>query len=147
MTKSFVKKNTCFYCGEAPLNHGLSFFESMVSITIDNHAERFIKYVPSFVKDFVDSVPKLLFNTLVFFKIAKFSKDINKANTFRSRIIWEEAKKRGIEMEQVIFLNRPLDFYRAKLNNKYFTLKVYLFVHNIRIWIKTGMIKYFLKKN
>src|SRR3989339_862336 len=120
MTKSFVKKNTCFYCGEAPLNHGLSFFESMVSITIDNHAKRFIKYVPSFVKDFVDSVPKLLFNTLVFFKIAKFSKDINKANTFRSRIIWEEAKKRGIEMEQVIFLNRPLDFYRAKLNNKYF---------------------------
>jgi len=92
----------------------------MISITLDRYAKRFIKYVPSFVKDFVDSVPKLLFNTLVFLRLAEFSKDINKANTFRSKIIWEEAKKRGIEMEQVIFLNRPLDFYRAKLNDRYF---------------------------
>ncbi len=113
-----VKKSFCSYCGDAPINHTNSFLESIVSITLDNHARKFIKYVPSFVKDFVDLVPEFLFRTLVFFKLAKFSSDINKANTFRSRIIWEEANKRGIIMEQVVFLGKPLDQYRALLKIK-----------------------------
>ena len=114
------KKSSCSYCGDAPINHTLSFFESIVSITIDNHAKKFLKYVPFFVKDFADLVPEFLFRTLVFLKLAKFSGDIDKANTFRSKIIWEEAKKRGIIMEQVIFLGKPLDQYRAllKVENK-----------------------------
>ena len=113
-----INKSSCSYCGNAPINHTLSFLESVVSITLDNQAKRFIKYVPFFVKDFADLVPEFLFRTLAFFKLAEFSADISKANTFRSRIIWEEAQKRGIIMEQVIFLNKPLDFYRAKLKIK-----------------------------
>lgn len=113
-----VKKSSCSYCGDAPINHTLSFLESVVSITLDNHLKKFIKYVPFFVKDFVDLVPEFLFRTLAFFKLAKFSGDINRARSFRSKIIWEEAQKRGILMEQVIFLNKPLDFYRAKLKIK-----------------------------
>ena len=113
-----VKKSSCAYCGNAPINHTLSFLESVVSITLDNQAKKIIKYVPFFVKDFADLVPEFLFRTLVFSKLARFSTDINKANTFRSKIIWEEAQKRGIIMEQVIFLNKPLDFYRAKINGK-----------------------------
>lgn len=113
-----VKKSSCSYCGDAPINHFFSFLESMVSITLDNYAKRIIKYVPFFVKDFVDLIPEFLFRTLAFLKLASFSKDIDKANTFRSKIIWEEAKKRGIIMEQVIFLGKPLDQYRAKLKFK-----------------------------
>ncbi len=115
-----TKRSSCSYCGDAPLNHALSFTESLISITLDNHFKRFFKYVPSFLKNFVDAFPGLLFRTLEFFKLVKFSKDINKAKTFRSRIIWEEAEKRGIVMEQVIFSGRPLDFYRTKLNDKDF---------------------------
>ncbi|MFA6076936.1 MAG: hypothetical protein WC735_02570 [Candidatus Paceibacterota bacterium] len=113
-----VKKSSCSYCGNAPINHSLSFLESMVAITIDNHAKKFIKYVPSFIKDFVDLVPKFLFSTLIFLRFAELSEDITKANNFRSRIIWEEAQKRGIAMKQVIFLGKPLDFYCAVLNGK-----------------------------
>lgn len=115
-----VKNFSCSYCGDAPINHPLSFFESFISITLDNNARKLIKYVPLFVKKFVDLVPEFLFRTLAFFRFAEFSNDINKANTFRSRIIWEEAKKRGIIMEQVIFLGKPLDYYRAilKIKNK-----------------------------
>ena len=93
-------------------------------VALDNHAKRFIKYVPSFVKSFADSVPKFLFNILVFFRMAEFSGDIEKAGSFRSKVIWEEAKRRGIIMEQVIFRGKPLDQYRAMLNingkDKYF---------------------------
>ena len=118
MNEPSVKKSSCSYCGNAPINHLHYFLESLVSITLDNYAQKFIKYVPFFVKDFADSVPEFLFRTLAFFKLAKFSDDLNKANTFRSRIIWEEAQKRGIVMEQVIFLGKPLDQYRAKLKVK-----------------------------
>jgi hypothetical protein len=115
-----AKISFCSYCGDAPVNHTFSFLESAVFITLDNHAKKLIKYVPFFIKDFVDLVPELLFRTLVFLKIAKFSDDISNANNFRSKIIWEEAKKRGIKMEQVIFLGKPLDHYRAKLNGQDF---------------------------
>lgn len=116
-----VKKSpysSCSYCGDAPVNHTLSFLESIVSITIDNQAKKFLKYIPSFIKKFADSTPEFLFRTLASFKLVKFSGDMAKANNFRSKVIWEEAQKRGILMEQVIFLNKPLDYYRAKLKVK-----------------------------
>ncbi|HTE48707.1 MAG TPA: hypothetical protein VK675_02265, partial [Candidatus Paceibacterota bacterium] len=118
MFEPSVKKSSCSYCGDAPINHTLSFLESVVQITLENPATIFIKYVPIGVKDFVDLIPEFLFRTLTFFKLAKFSADTNRANNFRSKIIWEEAKKRGIVMEQVIFLGRPLDHYRAMINGK-----------------------------
>lgn len=110
-----VKKSSCSYCGDAPINHTFYFLGSFFN---DSHAVKIIKYVPNFVKNFVDFIPGFLFETLSFFKLVKFSLDIDKARTFRSRIIWEEARKRGIVMEQVIFFNEPLDFYRTKLRGK-----------------------------
>ena len=118
MKEPSIKKSSCSYCGNAPINHTISFLESIFEITLDNHAKKFMKYVPFFVKDFADSFPEFLFRTLAFLKLVKFSTDIDKANNFRSRIIWEEARKRGIMMEQVIFINTPLDFYRARLKIK-----------------------------
>ena len=113
-----VKKSSCSYCGDAPINHSLYFFDSIISIILDTHAIKIIKYVPHFIKNFVDLISGFLFEKLVFLKLAKFSSDINKVRTFRSRIIWEEAKKRRIVMEQVIFLGKPLDHYRAILKGK-----------------------------
>ena len=119
-----AKKSSCSYCGDAPVNHTLYFLESIVTIALDTHAIKIIKYVPDFVKHFVDLIPGFLFETMALFRLVKFSGDIDKASTFRSRIIWEEAERRRIAMEQVIFLGRPLDYYRAKLEiknkNKYF---------------------------
>lgn len=113
-----VKKSSCSYCGDAPVNHSLYFLESLVVFTFETRVAKLTKYVPNFIKRFIDLVPKFLFSTLAFLKLAKFSSDINKANTFRSKIIWAEAEKRGIKMEQIIFLNKPLDYYRAKVHNK-----------------------------
>ena len=118
VSEPHIKEGSCSYCADAPINHALSALESVVSVTLDNYLKKFIKYVPFFVKDFADSFPKFLFRTFAFFKLAKFSPDIERSASFRSRIIWEEAKKRGILMEQVIFLNKPLDFYRARLNGR-----------------------------
>ncbi|PIR68311.1 hypothetical protein COU49_01980 [Candidatus Nomurabacteria bacterium CG10_big_fil_rev_8_21_14_0_10_35_16] len=113
-----IKKSTCSYCGDAPINHFFSYCESLISITLDGYTTNFPKYVPSFLEHFANYIPVFLFKTLVFFKLAKFSSDINKANTFRSRVIWEEAIRRGIKMEQIILLGKPLDYYHALFHGK-----------------------------
>jgi len=113
-------KSSCSYCGDAPVNHTLSFLEGFITNTVDAHAFKIIKHAPSFLKKFVDFIPGFLFENLALFGLVEFSTDIGKSATFRSKIIWEEAKRRGILMEQVIFNGRPLDYYRAplKLKNK-----------------------------
>lgn len=120
MNEPSAKRGFCSYCGDASINHALYFFDSFISIILDTHAIRIIKYVPSFVKNFVDLIPGFLFEILALLKLVKFSSDISKAHTFRSRIIWEEAQCRSITMEQVIFMNQPLDYYRARLHGKNF---------------------------
>jgi len=117
--KKNSKKSFCSYCGDAPINHTLYFLESMISVTFENYTIRFIKYVPDFLKNFVNWIPIFLFKALSLVRLVKFSGDIDRANTFRSKVIWEEAKRRRIEMEQIILFGRSLDYYRAKLGGKY----------------------------
>ncbi|MEK7175346.1 MAG: hypothetical protein AAB693_00885, partial [Patescibacteria group bacterium] len=132
----------CFYCGDAQINHNLFFFGSIISKILDTDRFNLIGYVPNFIKNFVDAIPKFLFELLGFLKIVKFSSDINKANTFRSRVIWEEAIRRGIKMEQVIFFGKPLDFYRAKINEKFLGSPTYPYSGSLT-YPKTFLNKYF----
>lgn len=52
--------------------------------------------------------------------ILKWSNDTEKAVTGRSKIIWEEAKERGIHMQQAVIFGKPVELYRAKINGKNF---------------------------
>ena len=115
-----IKKSACEYCGDAGVNHTLSYIESLITVGVDGHMYRVIKYAPQFVKDFAEWLPTALFQLFVVLKKAAFSEDIEKACSFRSRIIWEEARVRGIKMEQLVFFGRPLDYYRATYNGKKF---------------------------
>jgi cyanophycin synthetase len=113
-----VNKSSCSYCGDAAVNHPISFFSNLISVIVDAHATRMVKHAPKFIKNMAEWFPVTLFETFAFLKMAKFSSDIEKANTFRSRIIWEEAERRGIPMEQLILFGKPMDHYRARVNGK-----------------------------
>ena len=117
-SEPIVIQGACSYCGDAQVNHKLVYLENLVSSTVDSHIVRVTKYAPRFIKDFAGWIPIFLFNTLSKFGLAHFSSDIDKACSFRSRIIWEEAKRRGIDMEQVILGKRAIDWYRAGLGGK-----------------------------
>ena len=75
---------------------------------------------PSFFERLADKFPEIIFSFLSFIKVARFSGDINKVASYRSRVVWEEAGRRNIKMKQVIIGNRPLEFYRAYLNDRWF---------------------------
>jgi len=108
----------CAYCGDAPVSHALFYFASLVGTNLDNHIVKVTKYAPNFLKYFVDWFILVFFETFLFFKLAHLSSDINQAKTFRSRVVWEEAKRRGIEMQQLIIFGKPTDQYRAKIKGK-----------------------------
>lgn len=118
MNEPSVKKGKCIYCGDAQVNHKFTYIEELISISSDSIFSGLVKHAPSFLFTFVDFIPVVLFKTLIFLRLAKFSDDIEKAASFRSKIIWEEAQRRGIKMRQIIFLNKPLDYYQVFLNGK-----------------------------
>lgn len=113
-----IKSSACSYCGDAPVHHTLSYWGSFFTAPLDDHMVRTTNRAPQFLKDFVDWLGVFFLELLAFFKIVKFSGDIERAKTFRSRVIWEEAKRREIKMEQVILFGKPLDYYRAKMAGK-----------------------------
>ncbi len=112
------KNIACPYCADAPINHALFYYVSLFGMAVDNHILKVSKHAPNFLKDFVDWLMLAFFEILIFFGGAKLSDDIDKAKTFRSRVVWEEARRRGIDMKQVIMFGKPLDHYRAMVGGK-----------------------------
>jgi D-alanine-D-alanine ligase-like ATP-grasp enzyme len=112
------QKSSCSYCGDAAVSHTLFYIISLISVNIDNHVLRVASRAPKFLRAFVDWLMMSTFETFLFFRLARLSSDINQARTFRSKVIWEEANKRGIEMKQLILFGAPLDQYRARINGK-----------------------------
>ena len=113
------KASDCSYCGDAPISHALFYPMSLFAVAFDNDMLKVTSEAPAFFRDFVEWVWSMFFETLLFFRVAHTSSLIEKANTFRSRVIWEEARRRGISMEQIFMFGRPLDQYRAKIHNKW----------------------------
>jgi len=110
------KKSSCSYCGNAPTIHTMSFVDGCISFFLDP----LVAIIPPSLTIQAENIPSLIFKTLAFFKIVKFSKDPAGARSFRSRVIWDEAKKRNIAMEQVKLWKWLFEFYRAKINGKWF---------------------------
>lgn len=111
-------KIDCPYCGDAKLNHTFSYINSTISLFIEPSLYFVIKHSPNFIKNFVEFFIEILVRILVFLRIAKINTDLSKAVTFRSRVIWEEALKRGIKMEQVIIFGKPTETFKATINGK-----------------------------
>jgi D-alanine-D-alanine ligase-like ATP-grasp enzyme len=108
----------CVYCGDAPIHHGLFLFSSLISMFVDEHIMKVTKHAPDFMKDLVDWLLFSFFDIFLFLHLAHLSDDINKARTFRSRVIWEEAKRRGIDMKQLIMFGKATDQYQVLLQGK-----------------------------
>jgi cyanophycin synthetase len=116
-------KSSCPYCGDAPVNHTLFYISSLLSTHLDNHMTRVVSRAPVFFINFIDWMIFVFSEVCIFFGIIKLSHDVTKAKTFRSRVTWEEANRRGIKMEQLVMLGKYLDQYRAVIGGKkiYFT--------------------------
>ena len=113
-------KNTCSACGNSPINHSVAFAISFV----DEHIRRFDRvFLKVTERKFWQRWAELLERLLLFigsiFGVVSFnSADLDKALVGRSKIIWEEARRRNIPMEQLMLFGKPTDYYRARINGK-----------------------------
>jgi len=114
----YFKKSSCSYCGDAQVSHAFFYFDSFMSAMLEPHILSVSRRAPGFLKKFADWLPIFTFKTFSLFGLARFSGDISKSKTFRSKVAWEEAERRGIRVEQLILLGLPMEYYRAFLGEK-----------------------------
>jgi cyanophycin synthetase len=107
---------SCPYCGDSPINHQLSYIEKVVSLFLDTYTGRVAAHAPNLLKRFASAIPFFIFRIFILLGAGRFSEDIDKAASFRSRVIWEEAIRRGIPMKQVVLFGTYLDHYCAEVN-------------------------------
>lgn len=115
-------KHTCSACGTAPTNHALAFFLSATEEALHHVDKVMAKVVEKKIwQKSAILLEKFLFRASRMLGVATFNKDdIEKATIGRSKIIWEEAVRRNIPMEQVVMFGKPIDYYRAHINGNYF---------------------------
>lgn len=114
-------RSTCSACGTSPVNHRVArFFNIVDEIIAKTAGTLFSSFHIPYENTLADMTYGWLAEFLLITHLARTNTDKNKAVTGRSGLIWEEATRRGIEMEQIIFRGKPLEQYRARINGRWF---------------------------
>lgn len=112
-----TKKKTCPHCGNNPTNHLLTHMTQTVLVKTLPLA----KYIQSRRNvRFDNKVHEIVMDIMWGFTktgVWGINRDHKKAPTERTLVIWEEAIKRGIEMEGLIVYGKHVEHHRAKIND------------------------------
>ncbi len=111
----------CSACGTSPVNHYVLLLNDYFNLYIIDPLRKVGSTVSRWrIFRWLEArLIALFLFILSTLRIIRFSKDQSKAVSGRSELIWKEAARRGIEMEQVLFLWRPLEYYRAKIGGRW----------------------------
>lgn len=109
-------KTSCSACGTSPMNHKVLFTFNVLEETLGKLGELMMRLSKN--QRLVNYFEKVLHKTLSAVGIVRFSTDIEKAITGRSKLIWEEANRRGLKMEQIVIMGRYIEHYRVKIQGK-----------------------------
>lgn len=107
----------CVDCGNNPVPHFINwYFESLNILFTSLRQFLFFNRLSTF---FVKLLRNLQFGYGLFLlgrflRIFKLQNDINKCKVERAKVLWEEAIKRGIVMQEVLLFGRGIDVYVAK---------------------------------
>lgn len=89
------EKTHCIDCGGAPVNHAVTYISILLGAFIDPWTNWMGKIIPESSFDFMGpSLTKIL----TFLKLGKITYKPESDDSGRTRVLWEEAIKRGIKM-------------------------------------------------
>ncbi len=94
MTES-KNKNHCPDCGGAQVNHSIAYISILLGYLIDPWTNWMNKMIP---ETSFDGIGYYLIKTLAFLRLGKITTKVEKDDTGRTRVLWEEAEKRGIKL-------------------------------------------------
>jgi cyanophycin synthetase len=116
-----IHKNRCLYCGNNPTNHTMSLlFQSLSSLgTPLEFLARFCMR-GSVVTFLHNTFVRAWIGTLETVRMVRFQSDSSKACSDRSLVIWKEAERRGILMQQMVIANKPVEQYRLQHKGQWY---------------------------
>lgn len=114
------KPGACAQCGNSPVNHPMTYAFNLLNVPFNelsyrHSASRILAVFERAARALMETFEAINLRALHLLRGVTYGTDISKARTYRSQVIWEEAKRRGIAMEQVYVFGIPTDIYRAHL--------------------------------
>ncbi len=91
------KKNYCVDCGGAQVNHKLVYISIWLSDKIEHWTNWMGRLVP---EDKLEWIGPILIKILTILHFGNVTTALNDKDSLRTKVLWEEATKRGIEMKE-----------------------------------------------
>lgn len=118
------KKGGCVWCGNSPIDHQSTYIFQSISAVIStgDYAMRDIsayKFFISALEEFAQILARVFLTLGALLGIVRFGDVVEKARSYRSQVVWEEARERGIPMQQIIVGTFYMDAYRAFVNGSW----------------------------
>ena len=115
-----AKISDCSACGTAPVNHKLFYYENIASDSIEKITNILFGWAKYFTEGpLADHVMAGFVGAFRLAQLARFSDDITLVASGRSELIWKEARRRNIPMQQIIMFGKPLEQYRAMIHGQW----------------------------
>lgn len=122
------KPGACAACGNSPVNHHVAFVFNTLNAVFSVMSHRI---TGTRVLSALDTGARIMMETMDVIHTAvmqrigavRWGTDPQKARTYRSQVIWEEAARRGIRMEQMFLFGMASDVYRAHLRGAWHYFK------------------------
>ncbi len=117
------RSGACEDCGNSPVNHFEHYVSNSLAVwTADSLAKEgsIFALIARWTGSLFDHLEQSLLRGLAAMPFARFSREVAGATTYRSQVIWEEALRRGIDMEHLMLVGRGTEIYRARLAGKWF---------------------------
>jgi D-alanine-D-alanine ligase-like ATP-grasp enzyme len=109
----------CIYCGNNPVSHlSHKFYESFDILLGPMRHKIFQSRFGDFTDKLTDLLALGLFHLLKPLGLIQINRDIKEIKYPRAQVLWEEASRRKIMIEEIKPFGRSIDLYRAFVNDK-----------------------------
>lgn len=115
----------CRDCGNSPVNHTALYCMSTVAIwhgLLGRYMSRFsvLARTESWLRTLLTRLDRFNYGFGLRIGLLRINHDVTKAASYRSQVVWEEAQRRCIDMEQLFLLTSRTEVYRAKIRGQWF---------------------------
>jgi hypothetical protein len=109
------KKDYCKDCGGAQVNHKFTYIAILLGKVVDPYFKFLNKILPEKSLEWMG--PGFV-NVMTFLRLGKITKEPTDKNSYRTRVLWEEAERRGIDMIEFHLLNIGGDIFISRYKGK-----------------------------
>jgi D-alanine-D-alanine ligase-like ATP-grasp enzyme len=112
-------KSTCLYCGNNPVPHSIHKFYESIDILFSPIRRVLGRTGIAGTIDNLGTIIGIgLLKLLTPLGVVKINRDIKQIKYDRALVLWEEAIRQNIPIEEIKPFNRSIDLYRARINDK-----------------------------